>query len=234
MNRGLYTAATGMSASQRMLDVTANNLANVSTNGFKSDGLIFRDALEKNLSGGIGEMSFGVAAEAEYTDFGVGSISQTGNPLDVAITDSKGAFKVDIGNGTRFTRDGAFRLNDQKQLVDRHGHPVLDKNDSPITIDGADVDIRNNGDIYVDGNQVATLGVFEGTFVKQGDNLFVSNDAKASDTIPMQSKAIEGSNVNPVEAMVQMITVSRAFDMAQKAVTQHDELTQKLIQSMNG
>jgi flagellar basal-body rod protein FlgG len=235
MNRGLYTAATGMSASQRMLDVTANNLANVSTNGFKADGLIFRDALEKNLSGGLGEMSFGVAAEAQYTDFGVGSLSQTGNPLDIAITDSKGAFKVDIGNNQfRYTRDGAFRLNDQKQLVDRKGNLVLDKNDSPITIDGNDVDIRNNGDIYVDGQQGPTLGVFDGTFVKQGDNLFVSNDAKASDTIPIQSKAIEGSNVNPVEAMVQMITVSRAFDMAQKAVTQHDELTQKLIQSLNG
>jgi flagellar basal-body rod protein FlgF len=238
MNRGLYTAATGMSATQRMLDVTANNLANVSTNGFKSDGLIFKDALEANLQGSggsIGQMSYGVAAEGQFTDFGIGSVSQTGNPLDVAITDSKGAFKVDIGNNVqRFTRDGAFRLNDQKQLVDKNGYLVLDKSDRPISIEGTDVDIRNNGDIYVDGQQTATLGVFEGTFVKQGNNLFIAKDAQPSDTIPVQSKAIEGSNVNAVEAMVQMITVSRAFDMAQKAVSQHDELTQKLIQSMNG
>src|SRR5437867_3363233 len=99
MNRGLYTAASGMSASQRMLDVTANNLANVSTNAFKSDGLIFKDALEASMTLGgrpIGEMSFGVESDGGFTNFSAGPISQTGNPLDVAIPDSKGAFKVDL------------------------------------------------------------------------------------------------------------------------------------------
>src|SRR5579862_5330180 len=115
MNRGIYTAASGMNAAQRLLDVTANNLANVSTNGFKSDGLIFRDALEANMSQNgqpIGQMSFGVQSDGGFTNFEVGSISQTGNPLDVAITSPQGAFKVDIGNGQfRYTRDGAFRLD---------------------------------------------------------------------------------------------------------------------------
>jgi flagellar basal-body rod protein FlgG len=224
-----------MDAAQRMLDVTANNLANVSTNGFKRDGLVFRDALEASLNGGNGQMSYGVEADGQFTSFEMGSISQTGNPLDVAINDSKGAFKVDMGNGqTRFTRDGAFRLNDQKQLVDRWNHPVLDKSDNPITIDGNEVNIDPKGEIFVDGQSVGTLGVFDGTFVKEGQNLYKSADAQLSDTIGVQSKAIEGSNVNAVEAMVQMITLQRTFDMAQKAVQQHDELTQRLIQSLNG
>jgi flagellar basal-body rod protein FlgF len=238
MNRGLYTAATGMSAAQRLMDVTANNLANVSTNAFKSDGLIFKDALEASLTSngqGIGEMSYGVTPAGEFTNFAMGSLTQSGNPLDVAITDSKGAFKVDLGNGKHyFTRDGSFRLNDQKQLVDREGHPVLDKSDNAITINGNEINIQTNGDIQVDGKVVATLGVFDGTFVKHGQNLFTSDDAQPSDTIGVKGKAIEGSNVNAVEAMVQMITVSRSFDMAQKAVQQHDELTQKLIQSLTG
>jgi len=238
MNRGLYVAASGMSAAQQRLDVTANNLANVSTNGFKSDGLVFKDALETSLNSDgrpIGQISYGVTPSGEFTNFQVGSISETGNPLDVAITDPKGAFKLDIGNGQyRYTRDGAFRLNDQKQLVDRQGNLVLDNRDSAVTLDGKDIKIQNNGDILVDGQAVATLGVFEGTFAKQGQNLYTSSDAKPVDPIAVQSSALEGSNVNAVEAMIQMITLSRSFEMAQKAVQQHDELTQRLIQSLNG
>jgi flagellar basal body rod protein FlgG len=221
-----------------MLDVTANNLANTSTNAFKRDGLVFRDALEANMNlqgQPIGQMSYGVTPAGEFTDFGMGSISQTGNSLDFAITDSKGAFKVDLGNGQyRYTRDGAFRLNDQKQLVDRQGHPVMDNNDQPITLEGQEIAVQRNGEIFVDGASLATIGVFDGNFVKQGQNLFTSSDAKLASDIGVQGKAIEGSNVNAVEAMVQMIAVSRSFDMAQKSVQQHDELTQRLIQSMNG
>lgn len=238
MNRGLYTAATAMSAAQRMLDVTANNLANVSTTGFKKDGVLFRDALEANMTVAgrpLGKMSYGVIAEGQFTDFAQGPISPTGNPLDVAITDSKGAFKVDLGNGkTGYTRDGSFRLDEQKQLVTKDGHPVLNDRDQPITLEGAKIAIEKNGAITVDGAEVATLGVFDGTFTKQGGNLYASNDAQASDTISVQSQALEGSNVNAIEAMVQMITVQRGFDLAQKAVSQHDELTQRLLQSLSG
>jgi flagellar basal body rod protein FlgG len=227
-----------MSAAQRMLDTTANNLANVSTNAFKRDGLIFRDALEASMTSqgqAIGEMSYGVMPDGEYTDFEIGTISQTGNPLDFAITDSKGAFKVDMGGGQfRYTRDGAFRLNDQKQLVDRKGHPVMDSSNQPITLEGNDITVQRNGEIFADGVAVATIGVFDGSFAKRGQNLFDSSDAKLAPEIGVQAKAIEGSNVNAVEAMVQMIADSRSFDMAQKSVQQHDELTQRLIQSMNG
>ncbi len=238
MNRGLYTAATGMSAAQRMLDVTANNLANVSTNGFKSDGLVFRDALDANMNLAgrpLGQMSYGVVAAGQFTNFAIGAITPTGNPLDVAINDSKGAFKVQLPNGQpRFTRDGAFRLDDQKQLVTRDGYPVLDKNDNPITIDGSDIKIDDHGVITVDGKEAATIGVFDGNFIKEGQNLYLSNDAQQSDEIGVKGKALESSNVNPIESMVQMITINRAFEMAQKAVSQHDELTQRLIQSLNG
>jgi flagellar basal-body rod protein FlgF len=237
MNRGLYTAATGMAATQRMLDVTANNLANVSTNAFKKDGLVFKDALERRMNANgrpIGEMSYGVMAAGEFTDFSAGMLTETGNPLDVAITDNKGAFKVQTPQGPRFTRDGAFRLNDQKELVTRDGYPVLDNQDQPINLDGSSIEISDQGVITVDGNETATLGVFDGTLVKEGRNLYISNDAQASSTIPVRGKAIEGSNVNAIGAMIQMITCQRAFEMSQKAVSQHDELTQRLIQSMNG
>ena len=225
-----------MNAAQRMLDVTSNNLANVSTNGFKSDGLVFRDALEKNMNSNgrnIGQISYGVSPAAQFTHFDEGPISQTGNVLDVAITGPKGAFKVQTANGARFTRDGSFRLDSDKQLVDRNGNPVLDSSDKPITIDGKNINIQQDGSVIVDGRSVADLGVFEGTFVKEGQNLFTSEDSQPAEIVDVQSKATESSNVNAVESMVQMITVSRAFDLAQKAVQQHDELSQILIQSLS-
>ncbi len=222
-----------MSASQNMLDVIANNLANVSTNGFKGDSLRFRDALEESMATNgrsIGQISYGVAPAGEVTDFSMGTFSQTGNPLDVAIDDPNGAFKLDNG---QYTRDGAFKLNDAKELIDRDGNRVLDSTGNPITLDGSNIDIHPNGDIVVDGQTVATLGVYDGTFVKAGQNRFTSTDAKPADQISVQAGAIEGSNVNPVIAMIQMIQLSRNFDMSQKTVQQHDELTQRLIQSLS-
>ena len=227
-----------MSAAQRMLDITANNLANASTTAFKGDGLIFQDAFEASLNSDgrdIGQMSYGVTPGIEFTNRQVGEIQKTGNPLDVAITTPEGAFKVDLGQGqTRFTRDGSFHLNDQKVLVDSAGHPVLDDGDRPITLDGNEIDIDSSGQINVGGQATATLGVFSGTFVKDGQNLYTCNDSKAMENAGVQSRALEGSNVNAIEAMIQMITLSRSFDMAQKAVQQHDELSQRLIQSLNG
>lgn len=227
-----------MSAAQRMLDVTANNLANVSTNAFKADGLMFKDALEKQMSmngRSIGQMSFGVEAAGQFTDFSQGTITQTGNPLDVAIDSEKGAFKVRTPQGqVRFTRDGAFRINSQNQLVTRDGSNVLDESEQPIVLDGANIDIDKTGSIKSDGKEIAKLPLFDGTFKKEGNNLFSSSDAQSAEGIGLAPHSIEGSNVNAVGAMVQMIATSRTFEMAQKAVTQHDELTQKLIQSLNG
>lgn len=225
-----------MSATQRMLDLTANNLANVSTNAFKKDGLVFKDALEKSLSikgREIGEMSFGVTTAGQFTDFSQGTLTQTGNPLDLAINGEKGAFKVQLPNGNvRYTRDGAFKLNAEGQITTREGYLVLDESDRPIEVGTGSINIDPEGKVFSDEREVGKIGVFDGAFTKEGSNLYTSTDATGS-AIGVVPKAIEGSNVNAVEAMVQLITVQRSFELSQKAVTQHDELTGRLIQSLN-
>ncbi|MFY9233894.1 MAG: flagellar hook-basal body protein [Fimbriimonadaceae bacterium] len=237
MNRGIYATATGMIAGQKWLDVVANNLANVSTNGFKRDELAFSDAYvrEMRLNGGrgasIGSLGSGAALVAEYTIFEPGAIAATGNPLDVAIPSEKGLFAVETPQGIRYTRDGAFQLDQDRRLVTKQGHPVLDDGKNPIELPKGELAIQTDGRIMAGGQEVARLGVFDGTFTKSGGGLFIGT-AEAMEEPEVNPGALEGSNVNAIEAMIQMISVSRSFEMAQKSITQQDELTQRLIQSL--
>jgi flagellar basal-body rod protein FlgF len=238
MNRGIYSTATGMVAAQRWMDVTANNLANASTNGFKRDGLVFNDAMERELaaSGGfgtrLGSLGVGATPQGEYTVFEGGPVTATGNPLDMAIEGDKGMFAVRTPGGVRYTRDGSFSLNANRELVTKNGHQVLDERLEPITLPAGKLDVSNEGALSIDGKAAGTIGIFEGTFTKEGDNLYSAVSAKKAESGGVRTHAIEGSNVNAVEAMISMITLSRSFELAQKSITQQDELTQRLIQSL--
>jgi flagellar basal body rod protein FlgG len=235
MNRGIYATATGMIAGQKLLDTISHNLANVSTNGFKRDDVAFGDAFVRQLrSRGhqIGSLGAGATLMSEFTIFSQGQITPTGNPLDVALNDEKSAFAVQTPQGTRYTRDGAFMLDAQRRLVTKSGNPVLDDGGNPIELPQGQIQISASGQVEVDGQEVAKLGVFEGKFRKVGGNLFESADAKPNDEYLLSPGAVEGSNVNAIEAMVSMIAVSRAFEMAQKSITEQDELTQRLIGSL--
>jgi len=238
MNRGIYSTATGMVAAQRWMDVTANNLANASTNGFKRDGLVFNDAMERELaaSGGLGvrlgSLGMGATAQKQYTVFERGSVTRTSNPLDMAIDSDKCMFAVQSPAGVRYTRDGSFSLNERRELVTKSGHPVLDSQLRPITVPAGKLETSSYGDLTVDGKFAGRVGVFEGAFTKEGENLFSGEGAALVENVGIESGALEGSNVNAVEAMISMITLSRSFEMAQKSITQQDELTQRLIQSL--
>lgn len=240
MNRGIYTSVSGMLAAQKWMDITANNLANVSTNGFKRDAVAFADSFEQvlNAAGGrgqqVGSLSTGSEIESEYTVFENGSMVPTNQPLDFALSEPNTMFKVDLGNGQyRYTRDGAFQLNANRELVTHDGYQVMDSTDRPITIpqSGA-VAADSTGQISVGDQVVAKLNIVSGTFQKAGTNLFQSNDAQtAPNALVMQGK-LEGSNVNAVASMVDMIQISRLYELTQRSINQQDELTQQLIQSL--
>lgn len=230
---------------QQWMDVNANNLANVTTTGFKQDNLLFNDAFQKQLAnnGGqgdaIGSLGTGVSVQQEVTDFSQGPIRTTDNPLDLALEGS-GMFAVQDGNTTRYTRAGDFTLNSSNQLATTDGKPVLDNTGTPITMQSGQIDIARDGTVRCGGKQVATIGIYQGTFQKAGDNLFnaTGNTPTLVDTTQpgaaaIHEGAIEGSNVNPLQAMVDMIKVSRVFDMAQKSIQSQDDATGKLIQAAN-
>jgi flagellar basal-body rod protein FlgF len=238
MNRGIYSTATGMVAAQRWMDVTANNLANASTNGFKRDGLIFNDAMERELaaSGGLGtrlgSIGSGAMPKKQYTVFERGPLTATGNPLDMAIDSDQGMFAVQTPGGVRYTRDGSFALNEKRELVTKCGFQVLNEKLEPIVIPAGKLEMSGQGHVAVDGKAMGKIAVFDGPFLKEGENLFTAPQAQAVEFAGIRSYSVEGSNVNAVEAMISMISLSRSFEMAQKSITQQDELTQRLVQSL--
>lgn len=239
MERGLYAAAAGMSSAQQWLDVISHNLANISTNGFKRDVIAFNDGLLRQMqdpsSGNqVGLLGAGAAAKGQHTVFETGTISATGNDLDLALTSDSGMFAIRSGSGTRYTRDGSFALNTDRQLVTKSGELVLDTRGEPITLPTGKVVIGTDGTIQVNNKEIAQIGIWEGQFFKSGDGLFASSGARPADlgSVRVQQGALETSNVNAIEEMIAMIRLNRAFELAQKSAQSQDESTQRLIQSL--
>jgi flagellar basal-body rod protein FlgF len=238
MNRGIYATATGMLAAQAQMDVLANNLANVSTTGYKRDGLAFAERFEREMraGGGLGEvlgkLGTGAAQVAQFTIFEPGPLMATGNTLDVAIGSPKGCFAVQTPQGLCYTRDGSFQLNTERQLTTKAGHPVLDARGNPITLGFGRIAIEDDGTVMVNEVEAGQIAVYDGPFRKIGDNLYLATDAKPIEDAQLRGGHLEGSNVNAVEAMVDMISLNRAFELAQRSIQQQDDLTQRLIQSL--
>lgn len=238
MNRGIYAPASGMMNNERLLDIVANNLANTTTNAYKRDGITFVEAMqmEMNANGGQGGSlgSIGLSPDAgnEFTVMEQGPINSTHRQLDVAIKGEKGMFAVQTTNGVQYTRDGSFSIDANGVLVNQSGYPVLDSTYHWIQVNGSDVTISPEGTVSVtNGGKVSAAGqiaVFTGNFTKLGSNNWAGTNTAYDDSIQLEPGAIEGSNVNPVEEMVNLIKIGRAYELQQKAISQQDELNQKI------
>jgi flagellar basal-body rod protein FlgG len=259
MIRSLWISKTGLDAQQTQMDVVANNLANVSTNGFKRSRAVFEDLLYQTIrqpgaqssqqtqipSGlQIGTGVRPVAAERIHTQ---GNLQQTGNELDVAISGA-GFFQVLMPDGsTAYTRDGAFQMDSQGQLVTASGFPVqpaitIPPNSLKITIgrDGV-VSVTQPGvaaPVQVGSLQLATF-VNPAGLMSQGENLYQEtvSSGTPSANVPgtngaglLSQNYVETSNVNVVEEMVNMIQTQRAYEINSKAISTSDQMLQRLTQ----
>jgi flagellar basal-body rod protein FlgF len=240
MNRGIYSAASGMVASQTKLDILAHNLANVTTTGYKADRIEFSEYMERVLRGDgglgkvLGTIGTGPVESQRFVDMEVGAFNATGNPLDLAIRNPRSAFAVkNDQNQTLYTRSGSFRLNPAGEIVTMQGHKLLDTNGQPIQINGKSlVKIGANGEVEQNGGVIAQIGFFESDkFEKVGDNMWRTANATRVDA-EVEAGTLEGSNVNAVEAMIDMIKVSRLFELSQKMIQAEDESNGKLIQGL--
>ena len=257
MNPALWAAKTGLDAQQTRMSVVANNLANVNTSGFKKGRAVFEDLLYQNVrqvgastsqdtqapSGvSLGTGVRVVATEKLYTQ---GSLSQTGNSFDIAIQ-GRGFFQVLLPDGTLgYTRDGSFQLNSQGELVTSSGYHVQ----PGITIPAAaqSVTIGNDGvvTVAVAGQSAPTqVGQLQLTdFINptglqpRGENLLVESASSGTAQTgnpglnglgSIQQGSVEGSNVNVVEEMVNMIETQRAYEMNTKAIQSTDQMLQYL------
>jgi flagellar basal-body rod protein FlgG len=259
MIRSLWISKTGLDAQQTQMDVIANNLANVSTNGFKRSRAVFEDLLYQNirqpgaqssqqtqLPSGL-QLGTGVRPVATERNFSQGNLQQTSNDKDVAIQGA-GFFQVLLPDGTTaYTRDGSFQTDSQGLLVTASGFPVQ----PAITIpaDATSMTIGRDGTVSITqagsststqvGNlQLATFINPAGLMAK-GENLYVETSASgnASTNTPgangsglLSQGYVETSNVNVVEELVNMIQTQRAYEINSKAITTSDQMLQKLAQ----
>lgn len=259
MIRSLWISKTGLESQQLQMDVVANNLANVSTNGFKRGRAVFEDLLYQTLrqpgaqssqqtqlpSGlQIGTGARPVATERLFTQ---GNLQQTGNDHDVAIQ-GNGFFQVLLPDGTTaYTRDGSFQSDSQGQLVTASGFPVqptitVPPNALSLTIgkDGT-VSVRVPGSatpVQIGTMQLATF-VNPAGLQAMGENLYLqtassgtpsTNTPGANGTGLLNQGYVETSNVNVVEELVNMIQTQRAYEINSKAIQTSDQMLQKLAQ----
>ncbi|HTW40806.1 MAG TPA: flagellar hook-basal body protein [Solirubrobacteraceae bacterium] len=210
MDLGLYIAASGMVAEQVRQDQLANDLSNASTPGFQPDYSpqhSFGSVLLANTEGGtpVGSVDEGVALGKAVTETGSGTLQETGEPLDFAIEGS-GFFAVRTAQGVRYTRDGQFTRSAQGVLTDASGDPVLSAKGAQIKVGAAGTVPAN------------AVGVFEVPgAVKQGENLYTGTPA-GKPTGSVRQGSLEGSGVDPANAMIEMITSLRSFQSGQQAI----------------
>lgn len=255
MVRGLYTAWSGMVNEQKRLDVISNNMANSNTIGYKKQNVTsqsFDDEFAVRINDNnrdttskypIGYMNLGVKIGETYHDFSQGSLRETGNTYDLALS-GDGFFTIQTTNKqgvttTKYTRDGSFTVNTEGYLVTKDGDYVLDTNGERIQIPGAqtaqNVAIDQNGNILVDGQQTATLGIaaFENpqALLLYGENMYDATDAAGlqASTATVNQGYLEMSNTNVIEEMVDMITITRAYEAGQKMVQTVDGSLQKAV-----
>ena len=212
-------------ALQRSVDVIANNIANSSTTGFKREGIAFDTILKQAVSPSGTDTSY-VYDRATYRDTSAGTISKTGNSLDFAIQ-GNAYFEVQTPEGTQYTRNGAFRLDSQGQLVTSTGLPVLSDGGQPIQFPEDSRDITVGGDGFItaqsgtgsERTQLGKLGIVSFDNPKQvipsGSGMLKSTatPTQITDDEVVQG-SIENSNVNPISEMTDLIQLQRAYEQA--------------------
>src|SRR4051794_25575605 len=219
MDRGLYIAASGMLAEMARQDLISNDLANVSTPGYKPDRASQRSFSEVMLSNTqtgqqIGPLGTGAAIARQVTDLTGAPLKDTGEPLDFGITGA-GFFAVRTAQGTRYTRDGSFQTGAHGTLVAQLGNPVLSQNGATIKV-GADGTVP-----------ASQLGVYNLTNARKiGDGNFSGTPAgRAAGTV--KSGSLESSGVDPTRTTIDMMTSLRAYESGQKVIQTIDQTLDK-------
>jgi flagellar basal-body rod protein FlgG len=235
MLEGLYSAAAGMAAQQQRMNAVANDLANVSTTGYKKERVGFRDLLYTQGGRGAGAQVFegaGAAATQLGRTLDQGSLQNTGQQLDVAIQ-GPGFIRVKQANGTEaLTRDGSLQLNAAGELITSSGDRVEPAVTLPKGTTPDQVTIGSNGVVTVAGRQIGTIQLVDvrspEALTPAGDNLFTANAAsgpiRGATGATLQQGYLEGSNVDMGDAMVDMMDSERSFQLASKAIQMQDDM----------
>ncbi len=228
---------------RRAMDVAANNIANMSTAGFKLERPVVASEPVRPQADGHGRLQpiLFVDDWAVARDFAPGRMERTDRPLDVAIK-SEGFFNVETSAGERYTRDGRFTLDADGALVTTTGDKLLDDGGSEIRLDpnGSAPVISGEGGVNVDGARVATIGVVRfadlSKLEKTGDGLFRADGAapEPADEAQLAQGFVESSNVEPISEITRMIETSRAYESVSKMIQQQEDLKRRAVDKLAG
>jgi len=259
MIRSLWIAKTGMEAQQTQLDHISNNLANAATNGYKRSHAVFEDLMYQNLrqTGAASseqsqlptglQVGLGTRAVASARDFSQGSLQQSSNPLDIAIS-GQGFLQITLPDGTTgYSRDGTLKLDAQGQIVNNSGYTVQPGITIPANAQSVTINAQGTVSVALPGQALPqTLGQLQlasfvnpGGLEPRGQNLFTETASSGTPNAgapgsaglgTIQQNFLETSNVNMVEELVTMIQTQRSYELNSKAISTSDQMLQRLAQ----
>lgn len=247
MDNTMYVGLSKQILLQRELDIAANNLANVDTTGFKVESMVSAsDDDNKARTIGVTQPVKFAVDHGLARDFTQGALTKTGAPFDLAIS-GDGFFQVQTAAGMRYTRDGRFAVNAQSQLVTQAGDPVLDASGSPIAINpqgntpviGRDGTITQTVAGQINSQVVGKVGVVTfpnlSALSKEGDGTYSlsTNQAPTQSLNPvLQQGMLEGSNVNSVIQITELIRIQRAYEMVSQMMSSTADLSATAVQQL--
>jgi len=259
MIEGLYIAASGGTKQLKKLDILSNNIANINTQGFKKDLLVYEEkkgslhqallngSVMNNLTSSTGSdpaVSY-VQVTQSQIDFSQGSLIKTDNPLDVAI-EGEGFFVINTPTGTRYTRNGNFHLDSLGQLMDKKGNAIMTRNEEPIIIPFGTKEITIDQDGTISGGteldqvQLGQLNIvsFENpqALTKEGEGFYKNTDSSVKENPANDAKVLQGftenSNANAIQEMTKMIETVRQLEAYQKIIQSIDEVDDQSVNSL--
>lgn len=235
-------AASGVRARLESLDMLANNIANASAPGFKADREFYGEYLSAEAANSPAGTNLTIlpVVERQWTDFSQGSLTPSGNPLDLALN-GPGFFVAQSANGPVFTRDGSFRLSPQGELITQDGQKIQGQDGNPILLDNTlPVEIGPDGNVRQNGQDVAQIAVVNfpdpAVLAKRGNNYFRTDLSTLppgfSTLAEIRQGTLEAGNSQPAESGVRLVNIMRQFETLQKALAIGADMNLRVVQDV--
>ncbi|WP_108483862.1 flagellar hook-basal body complex protein [Oceaniglobus ichthyenteri] len=236
MDNSIYTTLTRQSGLMREMQLVANNIANMSTTGFRKEGVIFSEFVKK-LDDDAPSLSM-AAAHGRLTDQQQGVLTQTGGQFDFGI-EGEGFFLVETPDGQALTRAGAFTPSAEGELVTPDGYRLLDNGGAPVFVppDARSIAMATDGTFSADGQPLAQIGLWRPGApedMTRRDGVMFNLSAPPEPVLEgtILQGFVEGSNVNPISEISRMIQVQRAYEMGQGFLDKEDQRIRNVLSTL--
>ena len=243
MDKLIYTLMNGARHTMHAQSIRTQNLVNSNTDGYRA---YFENATSAMVEGGQFATRINTLADGDYTDYTPGVIKKTGRDLDVAVS-NEGFIAVQTPKGEAYTRTGSFKLNAERQLITKEGYPVLSNAGVLVIPDSTKIDVSAEGFISIrprngTPNDLEVIGRIKlakpptDLLRKEGNGYFYRTDglpSEADPTIQVASQSLEGSNVDPLSSIVDIMAFARQHELHYKMMRYAHELSKETTQLMD-